>query len=75
MLYECFVLQVTTIGDANKMAHQRHGQQFKFSYCMRALFWLDRIELTMDAFMNTAPGHASRDVKSGEPSTLPPMCV
>ena len=26
--------------------------------------WLDRIELTMDTFMNNAPGHASRNVKS-----------
>ena len=35
-------------------------------------FWLDRIELTMDAFMNTAPGHASRDVKSGNLPRCPP---
>ena len=30
-LYECFVYQVTTIGDANKMAYQRQGQQLNFS--------------------------------------------
>ena len=36
------------------------------------LFWLDRIELTMDRFMNTAPGHASRDVKSENLPHCPP---
>ncbi len=36
MIYECFVHQVTTIGDANKMAYQRQGQQLNFSYCMSA---------------------------------------
>ena len=75
MLYECFVLQVTTIGDANKMAHQRHGQQFKFSYCMRALFlvgqnWADN---------GCVHEYCSRTCFEGceiwEPSTLPPMCV
>ena len=67
MLYEC-VHQVTTVGDANKMAHQTRGQQLNFSYCMWAFFWLDRIELTMDTFMKNAPEHASRDVK---PENLP----
>ena len=28
------------------------------------LFWLDRIQLTMDALTNNAPGHAARDVRS-----------
>jgi len=37
-LYECFVHQVTTIGDADKMAQQRHGQQLNFSYCMWAFY-------------------------------------
>ena len=34
MLVECCVHQVTSIGGANKMAHQRQGQQLNFSYCM-----------------------------------------
>ena len=36
MLFECCVDQVTSVGDANKMAHQRQGQQLNFSYCVWA---------------------------------------
>ena len=39
MLYECFVHQTTTIGDASKMAHRRRGQQLNFLYCMWAFYF------------------------------------
>ena len=69
MLFECCVRQVTSIGDANKMAHQGQGQHLNFSFCMGFPFWLDRIELPMDTPRKNAPGHASRDANA-RPSTL-----
>ena len=38
MLYER-VHQVTTVGDANKMARRRRGQQLHFSYCVWAFYF------------------------------------
>ena len=69
MLYKCFVHQVTTIGDANKMAHQS-GQQLHFSYCVWA-FYFGWTELSCEGIHLWIFARC----EIWEPSTLPPMCV
>ena len=64
MMYECVVHQVKiVVGDANKMAYQKQGQQLDGSYGMSTFqFWLDRFEQTIDAYLKRTFSGVCRDL-------------